>query len=179
MNSQQPDELDLLIDAALPSYVHDPREGIERRVIARISSLPRRNSSPVLRWTFAPVMAALLIVGVLEFRHSANSSVQPTVLPAIPAGVTASVVPPAGSSAAPPTGSSVPVAHVAARSFRRPRIEPAHQQPLLLADSEQALMHFARAGIVPVAEPKAPEEVRPVQVSAIQIQPIFTIEESK
>jgi hypothetical protein len=78
MRSNQPDELDRLLDEALASYSsEEPRPGLERRVLKRVRAerAPRRFGW--WRWAVAvPVLASLLALAVTHRVKSPETTAQ-------------------------------------------------------------------------------------------------------
>jgi hypothetical protein len=66
MRSNQPDELDKLLDEALASYsIEEPRPGLGQRVVSRVRADGDRRHFGWWRWAVAiPVFASLLVLAI-------------------------------------------------------------------------------------------------------------------
>jgi hypothetical protein len=173
------DELDLLLDSALATYIDaEAKPGLAQRILAATSQCePRR---PAFRWlaVAVPALAAVLVVAMLWRQHADS--------PSETAPAAARVVPSASGS-----GLAVgpeQVDHQVARRAVKPTINQSTPSalprrkvfptPTPLAPQEQALMELAsrRSEEVPAQVAKSAtrseQPVEPIHIAAIDIPPL-------
>lgn len=173
------DELDLLIDSALADYA-EPRPGLERRMLARISTKPM----PFFRYRWVLAIAAPVVVCVLLFAYLVlrTPHSQPGNLAYTPAEP-----PPARVEAMPvhnPAPKSLTTTHIRRVSHKadrvlqntvpRPKLD-VFPTPQPLSTGEQALIRFVAQATE--ADRKALVEAQqrvdqPLDISAIRIPPL-------
>ncbi len=185
-------ELDQLLDAALPGYVVEPPAGLEARILSR-ARRPR-----VWPWAFGFATAAALAVAALLPRPSAIEGAAPLLVSYAPAapGVHAPPMTPASTAfatpvfaapgvrtsaaahAVPAAVASAPTSALAAAHHRRPP-----QRTLPLTRREHALIQFAQsnpdlARQVLVEAPEqmaAPLDLQPLAVEPITVEPLASL----
>jgi hypothetical protein len=180
------DDLDQLIDSALASYA-EPRSGLERRTLARISEEKSRSSRR--RWLLAfalPLTASLLFLGYLIPRTTPPKRDQVAMAP--------------GSSLAARVESS-PAKHAAPQSVTRKHNRVAERLPVRarmniaqrpkldifptpqpLSDAEQAVTRFASDATEAQRKALVAQQqnlAEPIQITAIHIPPLPSPEEDK
>ena len=151
-------ELDRLLDAALPGYLAKPPVGIERRIVARVQACQPR----LWPWAAGMAAAAALFVAVLLPRPAANGIAPPPLLAQAPSAPSVHIAP------------SVRVTHKPAR-HRLPS-----RRNLPLTRRENALIQFAEinpelARQVLVEGPEkmaAPLDLQPLAFEPITIEPL-------
>lgn len=180
------DELDLLIDSALRDYA-EPRTGLEKRVLARVSGEAPRSSPRRRIWAalVAPVIAALILLAYFVPRAPHSQPERMAHAPAI-----ATVAPAANAPAAPTRRNVGSLRHtlyrgkITSRSFgdsiARPKLD-IFPSPQPFSPGEQALIRFATQA--PEADREAllaaQQEVdEPLNISAIRIPPLQSTEEN-
>jgi len=179
------DNLDEMIDAALESYAN-PRPGLERRMLARISGGAATSS----RWRrlfvaiAAPLIGSLLLMAYLAPRISHVATTQVAVAPT-----------PSSTSHVESTPGRLPASRSASRVHerharrlpdrvrynivQRPKLD-IFPSPKPLSYAEKAVIRFAREA--PEGDRKAlvtpdPELTEPIRITAIHIPPLPSSEE--
>jgi anti-sigma factor RsiW len=143
MRSNQPDELDKLLDEALATYSsEEPRPGLEQRVLRHVRAAgPRRVSW--WRWAIAiPVFAALMLLAVTHLVKSPAVAQRVKPQPAIAAQNLASTRQPARTVVASGKPQSVPT--------RRP-----HH---IVASPVVARRELSKGGVFPLPVPLSAQE---------------------
>lgn len=178
MKNDDRDELDDVIDGALPAYSSaDPMEGLENRVLHRVQAAGAARRSPwPYRLAFAiPALAALLFVGI-ALRIGWNSGSRTTdrarrAAVSEPSSLTPEPQPspaPATRVAEPKRGIKKGLAHSApARSLPKKECFPT---PMPMTDEERALV--AWVGRAPIEAVQAFAELQKRSAEPIAIQPI-------
>lgn len=145
-------ELDQLLDAALPGYIAEPPTGIERRVVARVQSRTRQ----ARRWPWAAGLAAAALAVAAFLPRPAAVDIEPPRVAHAPAAPSVHVAPKPARHAI-PTRRSLP-----------------------LTRREHALIQFAQtnpdlARQVLVEAPEkmaAPLDLQPLAFEPITIEPL-------
>jgi hypothetical protein len=146
------DNLDSLIDAALPGYAAaEPRPGIERRVLANaLAQQPRRNSF-VLAWALA-IPAVVCALALLRI----------TQLPAPAPRITA------------PTSAAIPLpspGSEAARHIPREIQRHAHHPHSATPSEVAAVGQLPKQEVFPTPTPLTPEEERMLALTNSPVRP--------
>ena len=187
------DELDLLIDSELARY-GEPRPGLEQRILATVDaeSVGRAwifRGWRVWVWTSGAAVAAVLLAGIPQLRHSE-----------VPVTTARATTPDREPVAAPMnTSPEIPVRHLAramkgvpgTTRAKAPRKDTEYSQrpklevfpaPQPLSAEERALLALATAPSDSGRESlmaSQRQSTAPLQISAIQILPITMPEEGK
>ena len=173
MRSNQPDELDRLLDEALASYSsEEPRPGLEQRVLARVraEAAPRRFGW--WRWGVAiPLLASLLVVAIAyRSKPQATSRERDLASAKPPATVVAAPAKPRPDT--PRRARSVHRAVVAHSALPRRDVFPL---PTPLSPEERAVLNLVR---------RFPDQARrvlidandrsnqPIEIPGIEIPPL-------
>ncbi len=186
-STQNRDELDILLDAALATYVDsEPSPSLTPRILAAARDVDRRPSVGWLSWAVPALAAALLMTIFLTHRPAARRETpQPTAdlsAPRVPASAERISDTPAKSiatEATPHLGSTPPRA---ARSVRT----TAPIQPLLprqdvfptptpLSPEVQALAALVNRNperVAQTGETSQPQPIEPLHIAAIHIPPL-------
>ena len=179
------DELDILIDSALATYIdEDPSPHVTSRILASTKALHRRPSLRLLRW-ITPALAAVLLITILLIHRPGThreSSSQPAELS------TSRAPAPAVLTANAHTASTVAeeTAHRRLHPLRTvpaaPPLQPLPRQevfptPAPLTPQEQALLMLANSNSQKLAEEAAkpaaqPQPIEPLHIAAIHIPPL-------
>ncbi len=191
-STQNQDELDILLDAALATYVDsEPSPSLTPRILAAASDLDRRPAVGWLSWAIPALAAALLMTVFLTHRPAARRETsQPTAdlsAPGVPASAERTPNTPARSIAAaatPHLGSTPPRADRSVRTTA-PTQPPLPRQdvfptPIPLSREEQAVValvnrdspdskELARQITQPVSQG---QPVEPLRIAAIHIPPL-------
>lgn len=90
MRSNQPDELDRLLDEALASYSsEEPRPGLEQRVLGRVRAAGTPRRFGWWRWAVAiPVFASLLVLAINHWSKPQQPTAERNLASARPAAAT-------------------------------------------------------------------------------------------
>jgi hypothetical protein len=144
MRSNQPDELDKLLDEALASYSsEEPRPGLEQRVLhhVRAAGPPRRVSW--WRWAIAiPMFAALMLLAVTHLLKAPAIAQRAKLQPAVAAPSLASTRQPARTAAA----------------SGKPRSAPTRRAHPIVATAVAVRRELPKGGVFPLPAPLSPEE---------------------
>ncbi len=190
-STQNRDELDALLDAALATYVDfEPSPGLTPRILAAASDLHRRPSVGWLSWAIPALAAALLMTVFLTHRPAERRETsQPTAdlsAPRVPASAERSPNTSAKSIATELTqrlGSTPPRAARSARTTA-PTPPPLPRQnvfptPTPLSPEEQALAALVNRNpekvarqIAQAGEASQPQPIEPLRIAAIHIPPL-------
>jgi hypothetical protein len=188
---QNRDELDILLDAALATYVDsEPSPSLTPRILAATRDMDRRPSPGWLSWAVPALAAALLITIFLTYRPAARRETpQPTAdlsAPRVAASAERMPNTPAKSiatEATPHLGSTAPRE---ARSVRTtvpiqpllPR-QDVFPTPTPLSPKEQALAALVSRSPEKIArqvaqpgEASQPQPIEPLRIAAIHIPPL-------
>jgi hypothetical protein len=153
MTNEQPDRLDLILNAAMREYSNaEPRAGIEQRILRHVQTRPHRRP----RWTFAWAMVVAAIAVILLIALPARRISLPRL---------ALLAPPVPQAARPVIPASLPPRRTSGRRSLRRSQEP---KPLPLTAEEQALLRFVQE------QPGLAEAVlaRPTELEALTIEPL-------
>jgi hypothetical protein len=174
MKNDDRDELDDLIDGALPEYSSaGPMDGLEDRVLYRVQAAgaARRSPWPYRLWFAIPALAALLFAGIaLRMGWNPQSRVMDATRKA-EVSVPSSPTPPQ-PSLAPATRVVMPEPKTPARSLPKEEFFPT---PTPLTDEERALV--AWVGRAPIEAEQAFADLQkriaePITIQPIQIPPL-------
>ena len=167
MRSEERDPIDALLDEALAGYSsHEPRPGLEQRILNRVraAGLAPRFAFP--RWVFAvPALACLLLwAGIFWIRHAAKPE-RPEVAHTV-AKISAPPVPPATPE---PSRRAVRRRHA-----RYPKL-PQFPAPAPITNEERALLALVARAPKEAREALAetrPRNPEPVRIEEINIPPL-------
>lgn len=165
------DRLDEAIDEALASYGKAPEsEGLDRRILARVTGAPRR-LYPAKTLVLAAGAAAIALSFCLILWRTPKTSVQP--LP--PSKISATVGAPRIRTIPEAESAAVPATVEKPRRIRTKAAEPKLAQfpaPSGLSSEERALVHLAQAQENLRQVTYLGRPVKPIDIAAIEIRPI-------
>ncbi|HEY3457640.1 MAG TPA: hypothetical protein VGK64_23885 [Bryobacteraceae bacterium] len=163
------DPLDEMLDGALASYGEAPeREGLERRVLAKVNQRAQRRRRSIGRFA-VPIGAAAAAVGCLLWWAMPDIATHPS--PTITA---------ADSAAVPPPATKPPVTRRPAAKLRRAPKRPAAPKlsqfpaPTPMSSEERALLRLATGDpkYIPRELTRAGTDIAPLRIAAIEIKPL-------
>ncbi|MBZ5619471.1 MAG: hypothetical protein LAQ69_12220 [Acidobacteriia bacterium] len=175
MRSNQPDELDKLLDEALASYSsEEPRPGLEQRVLGRVRAAGTQRRFGWWRWAVAiPVLASLLVVAITHRVKPQATIAERTISTAQPPATTDAASAEEPQAAAPRRRHRVVTRPVVARS-PLPRLS-VFPRPSALSPEERALVDLvarfpdqAREVLIEADQRSA----EPIEIRKIQIPPL-------
>jgi hypothetical protein len=152
MKNEQPDKLDLILNAAIRDYSNaEPRAGFEQRILRHAQTRPHPRSEWRFAWASLAAAIALIVLIALPARR-----VSPHVLPLLP--------PPVPQAAQPAVPEPRRQRTSGFRTLRRSK-DP---EPLLLTAEERTLLRFVE---------KQPEQAvavlsQPSELEALTIEPL-------
>lgn len=181
MTTHSDDQLDKALDAALASYIEEPRPGLERRVLARVraegdAAMP----SPWLRWTAAIAAAVCVIVAavaIASHRPAAAPIITPSNAAIRPAPAVKRIAPPVQTATSAALRTTRPHVFVTATIHSPAPLPKLDQFPAAspLTDEERALQAWARRTSPPLQRALAEaqqRDIEPIKISEIQIPPL-------
>jgi len=171
MRSEQPDELDRLLDEALASYSNEePRPGLEQRVLGRVRAAGTSRRFAWLRWAVAIPVFSLLVLAITHRSKPQAASVDRNLASAKPPAT--AVAPPAGLRRAAVRRARVRRPEVARSPLPKRAVFPL---PAPLSPEERALVDLvtrfpdqARQVLVEASQRTS----QPIEIPRIEIPPL-------
>lgn len=169
------EQLDKLLNTAISSYAEaTPRLGLDSRILRQIAAekVQLRQRRVLQCFSVITVGSALLLVCMLSIRHNAADNVRTPFLPTIPTTPRSNAP---AQIAATQTGQLR--VHLPSRPVNRSRNLPKLEHfpsPAPLTSEERALQALAKyySNKIPAAMTSPSDEIKPIQIAAIQIEPL-------